>query len=160
MALDLLTQLSDAGVGFTSRPYPVPGDLRPRWRIGLILLLYDACHGGTATPQQLHILDWVARHSTLHQGFAGMLTGDRLVGESFVRIDPALTRAMSFGSAAGLLKREGTLRTRRTDLGLSLAAELRQHDDLYQSERAFLNSLPRKLSSTAATNMFGTRGNS
>lgn len=157
MTTDLLSQVGDANVAFVRRPTPIPGDLRPQWRIGLLLLLFDACHGRTATPQQLHILDWVARDIQLHDDFSSMLRGDRMVGESFVRIDPALTRAVNFASACGLIVRDGSVRVRRTDRGSEIAAAISQDDDLFTSERAFLSGLPRKLSSSVAERLFEAR---
>ena len=157
MKIDVLTQVGDSAVTFVRRPTPIPGDLRPQWRVGLLLLLFDSCYGRTATPQQLHILDWVARDSHLHNDFSSMLHGERTVGDRFVRIDPALTRAVNFASACGLIARDGSTRTRRTELGVEIVAEISRDKELYTSERSFLSSLPRKLSSTMADRLFEVR---
>jgi hypothetical protein len=46
---------------FKSRPSPVPGDLRPTWRIALILLILINSRSKKASLRKLHVVSWAAR---------------------------------------------------------------------------------------------------
>ena len=46
---------------FTSRPVPVPGDLRINWRLAVILLMLDSSRAKRASLAKLHLLNDAVR---------------------------------------------------------------------------------------------------
>lgn len=47
---------------FTLRANPIPGDLRPEWRITvLLLMILRVGHGGSLSLKKAHLLNWAVR---------------------------------------------------------------------------------------------------
>src|ERR1043165_5982080 len=80
---------------FRRRPVSIPADLRPAWRIGLILLLLKkCCRQGKTSLTRLHVLSWgfISREgqSQLTAAATGRLAPDSLV----IRFEPFLLQAV------------------------------------------------------------------
>ena len=56
MTNNLLDALLDGPFALTSRPEPVPGDLRLGWGIALVVLLLGKSRAKRASLQKLHLL--------------------------------------------------------------------------------------------------------
>ena len=157
---DTLEPLLRTSVSFSTRPNPIPGDLRPLWRIALLLAAFRACRGESATPQQLHALDWGARNESAGEALLAFLDGTSggHLYQPIVRIDPAVTRAINFGIASGLMERDGAIRLHATTPGKQFLQEIEDSGDILVRERNFLSSLPKKLSQAHIDRLFDTRG--
>ncbi len=144
---------------FNKRPESIPGDLRPLWRIGLLLLmLYVASRGKKSSFGRLHVLNWALRSDEGRDALLGMLEGRLVPGTIVVRIEPSLNRAVDFAHGEGLLKKVGGDRIELTSTGEAEAKRLLKQGELFVSEREYLEQVGKKLTETLVTKIF--RGHS
>ena len=143
---------------FHRRPVAIPADLRPAWRIGLIVLLIkNCCRGARTSLARLHVLSWGFRSAEgrgqLQAAVQGQLSPDSLV----VRFEPFLVQAIDFAIGEGLLRREGGSRIELTQSGLHFAESLEGNGAAFQTEKAFMATLRTKISEELVNRMFGWR---
>lgn len=134
---------------FTERPSALPGDLRPDWRLPILLLIIGKCWGGQANLRQLHVLNWAVRSPHARRAFVDYLEGRRAPDATIVRIEPSLNRAISFALGEGLVERNKTDRLILTERGRLVAEEIDKADDCLVDERKFLKGLRSKISQAA-----------
>lgn len=85
----------DAAFVFRRRPVAIPGDLRPSWRIGLLVqLLRRCCRGGRSTLARLHVLSWGIRTKESRRQLQDALNGHAAPDCLIVRLEPFLNRAV------------------------------------------------------------------
>lgn len=141
---------------FNQRPESIPGDLRPLWRIGLVLLmLHMASWGKKSSFGRLHVLNWALRSDEGRDALLGILNGRLLPGTVVVRIEPSLNRAVDFAHGEGLLRRVGGDRVELTSTGEAEARRILQQDDLFANEREYLKQVGKKLTETLVAELFG-----
>jgi hypothetical protein len=143
---------------FRRRPVAIPADLRPAWRIGLIVLLMkNCCRGGRTSLSRLQVLSWGFRsaegRTQLQAAVDGRLSPDALV----VRFEPFLVQAIDFAVGEGLLKRNGGNKIELTEAGFRLAEELEIEGSAFEAERSFMAILRMKVSEDLVNRMFGWR---
>ncbi len=141
---------------FKERPESIPGDLRPLWRIGLVLLmLYAASRGKRSSFGRLHVLNWALRSDEGRDALLGILKGQLFPGTVVVRIEPSLNRAVDFAHGEGLLKKVGGAHIVLTSHGEAEAKRLFEHKELYVSERDYLEQVGKKLTEKLVNDLFG-----
>jgi hypothetical protein len=136
---------------FRDQPRSLPADLRRSWRVGLVLILVDACRGHNASRFQVQALAWIMLRPKLRQSLAQLLSpSDSLASPT---VDLAIERALDLATGSGFLEE-----TQKGRLALTVVGQeaLRQiHDlDLFRVERETLSSLPSRFSQTDADRMF------
>lgn len=140
---------------FRRRPVAIPGDLRPAWRIGLlVLLLRKCCRSGRTSLARLHVLNWGIgarenRHN-LKAAIDGGLAPDFLI----IRFDPFLNRAVDFAIGEGLVRRSEGTKVELTPRGRELAEELAQVETAYKDEKQFIDSIRQGVTETLVIQMF------
>ena len=140
---------------FRRRPIAIPGDLRPGWRIALIvLLLKKCCRSGRSTHKRLHVLNWgistVDNRLDLQSAIRGSLSPHIVI----VRFDPFLSRAVDFAIGEGLVKRAGGDKVELTPLGKAFAVELEQSEGIYVVEKQFMDSIRQSVTESLVNQMF------
>jgi hypothetical protein len=157
----LPTAILDSTFVFRKRPIAVDPDLRPLRRVTMLLFLIDACRGGMANHEQLHVLDWAVRTPTTRSTLIEFLTGQRSPETAIVRFDPTLDRAVSLAVGAKLLAviakeaQTASVPDYRVELTTEGSAALSEVDStLFEVERAFLKALPRKLTQSDVRDLF------
>ena len=141
---------------FRRRPGTVPGDLRPGWRIGLIiLLLSECCRSSRTSLTRLHVLNWAIRSPETRASLRAMIDGPD--GRSLiVRFEPFLNRAVDFGIGEGLLKRAaGGKSIELTNTGKRLAEDLKKAEDAFLAEKQFIASIGQRVTERFVDDMFG-----
>jgi hypothetical protein len=135
-----------------------PADLRPAWRIGLIVLLIkNCCRSNRTTRSRLQVLSWGFRSAEARAQLQAAVDG-RLSPESLVvRFEPFLIQAVDFAIGEGLLRRHGGDRLEMTQAGLRLAEELQADESAYSSEKTFIGVLRTRVSEDLVNRMFGWR---
>src|SRR5687768_178179 len=103
---------------FTERPTPLAGELRPVWRIGLILIILLYSRGQKATLQKLHLLNSVSRSNAPRKAYLRYAEGHAKKDEIIPRIEPSLNRALNFARGQGLLEIEKGKNIKLTAAGL------------------------------------------
>jgi hypothetical protein len=136
----------DAPFVFRQRPEPVPGVLRPVWRIPTILLLIKKCWGGKASLEQLHVLNWAIRDSSGRATFLMLLEGEIDPDDAIVRFEPALNRALDLALGQKLVYWTEARRLALTERGADLAAAIEADGEVLNEEREFLAEIPRPVS--------------
>lgn len=143
---------------FRRRPVAIPGDLRPGWRIGLLVLLLNrCCRSGRTSLTRLHVLSWGIRtkesRRALLAAVEGTLTPDSLI----VRFEPFLNRAVDFAIGEELVRRLGGSRIELTSNGKKLAEELAKIETAFVVENQFMETIRHKVTETLVNRMFGGR---
>lgn len=152
---------------FVLRPKarPMPCAHRPLWRMSIVLLLIEQCHGGKATVEQLHVLNWAIRSEQTRQQFLDFIRGLRVPSQVNARRDPSLNRALEFAFAEKLIAVEtigsqgetttvGNVRVRVADKGRTLVEFINRNEDCFVVQKRFLNSVGRKLTQSDVSQLF------
>src|SRR5689334_6792274 len=120
----------DSPFVFRRRAVPVPGDLRPLWRINLILLLLrKCCRGGRSSFARLHVLSWASLSFENRTLLVRALDGEETVESIIVRVEPSLNRAVDFAVGEGFIRRVNGDRYELTPTGVARADALSNVDD-------------------------------
>jgi hypothetical protein len=133
---------------FRDRPTSAPSDLRPVWRVPVIVLLISHCRGKKATHEQLHILNWAVRSTSSAKLLGEYLAGEIPPDRAIVRMEPALDRAAALARGFGLAAWKGRYWT-LTHNGRKLLETLRADESLLAREKGLLGGLSKPLTQTA-----------
>lgn len=133
------------GFIFRSRPDPLPPEMRPEWRIAVLVLALQKCGwGGKMTLKKAHVVNWAVRDQASRETFLRMMKGDRQMEDVVVRFDPAFNRALDFAVGEGLValeKKTTGLVIELLSAGKELAETIEKHDDCLNEERAFFDAV-------------------
>lgn len=137
--IEEMRELLDVDATFAERPQVVAGDLRSRWRVALLLLLLDRCHGRSATLEQIHVVGWALLDDEGRRQLAGAISGDRRPDAVVVRFDPSWSRAIDLSVGEGLTEwKENSGRLRLTDVGRGVVDGIWAMEDAFTDEKEFL----------------------
>lgn len=150
-----------------ARPTPLPCDLRPVWRIAVLVLILNQCRQKRATIEQLHVMNWSIRSTKAQDHFLAYLQGRKAPNEVVVRYDPSLTRAIDFAMAEGIVERfekagsdqDGKSQYRLTlsQVGERIAADLMADQESMLAEKAFLSDIGQKITQSQIAALFKWR---
>lgn len=145
----------DVPFTFNRRAMPVPADLRPEWRIGLVLLmLRRGSRGGKSSYARLHVMNWAlqgrAGQAQLRQVLDGVIPPDVL----YVRFDPALNRAVDLATGEGLLRHVGGDRLELTGPGEIAADAIVGTDSLLTNEQKSLSEFHGRVTEALVRQLF------
>jgi hypothetical protein len=143
---------------FRRRPIAIPADLRPAWRIGLlVLLLKNCCKSNRTSLGRLHVLSWgfltAEGRRQLQAAIEGQLSPDSLV----VRFEPFLVQAVDFAIGEGLIRRKGGTRIEITAAGTLLAEELQNAETAFVTEKQLMATIRTRVTEDLVNGMFGWR---
>jgi hypothetical protein len=134
---------------FDLRPSPLPGDMRPEWRIAVLVMALNKCgRGGKMTLKKAHVVNWAVRDEATRETFLRMISGNRQLEDIVVRFDPAFNRALDLAAGEDLVsmeKKTTGLIIELLEAGRRLAATLDEHIDCLKVEREFFEAV-RKIS--------------
>ena len=141
---------------FRERPEAIPGDLRPIWRIGLVLLiLHISSRSRRSSFGRLHVLNWALRSEEGRNALLGILKGQRSPETMVVRIEPSLNRAVDYASGEGLVQQVQGSRIELTGPGEKEAKNILKCEEIYKDEREFLYEIGKKVTERLVTELFG-----
>jgi hypothetical protein len=140
---------------FRSRPMPIPADLRPGWRLGMVvLLLRECCRRNKSSPTRLHVLSWASLTLENQAQLLDAVNGTRSPDSLLIRIEPSLNRAVDFCVGEGLVIRSGGNRYELSAAGIQLADELQARDDCFLAERRFMKQLGKRVTEDLIKSIF------
>lgn len=143
---------------FRRRPTAIPADLRPAWRIGLIVLLLErCCRGGRTSLARLHVLSWGFRSPEGRAQLLAVAEGRVLPDALIVRFEPFLIQAVDFALAESLIQRDGGSRIKLTASGKTLAKELATHTETFATEKRLMSLIRTKVSEELVTKLLTGR---
>jgi len=126
---------------FTRRPEPLPPDLRPNWRVAMLLLLLRSCRSEKASLEKLHVLNWAIRTPESRRRFLAYVKGEGNPDDVIIRFEPGLNRAIDFVRGEGLVKIENGKRVKLTDRGSNIAQQIDRNRDCMVEERRFFEEV-------------------
>jgi hypothetical protein len=131
----------DVQFTFKRRPLDLPGDLRPNWRVPvLVLMLRFCCRGGKSSLFKLHLLNWAIREKESQAALILSLSGSPDYSDIRIQVEPSFIRAIQFAVGEGLAERLENNRIRLAEKGRQLASDIAESNCLAE-ERAFLAEL-------------------
>jgi len=131
----------DVPFTFTRRPEPLPPDLRPNWRVAMLLLLLRSCRSEKSSLEKLHVLNWAIRTPESRRRFLAYIEGKGNPDDVIIRFEPGLNRAIDFARGDGLLRIEKGKSVKLTDHGSSIAQQIDRDEDCMVEERKFLEEV-------------------
>jgi len=141
---------------FRRRPVAIPADLRPSWRVAVIvLLLRKCCRQNRSGFTRLHVLSWGVRTIETRNALIAAAAGDIPPNTLLVRIEPSLNRAVNFALGEGLLRRVSGDKVELTPSGITFADQLDSNVVAFSREKAFMDSVGRRITESLVTQMFG-----
>lgn len=172
MANATMEKVLDSPFTFNARSRPISCELRPVWRLHVLMLLLDQCRGSQASLEQLHVLNWAARTPETRAAFLEFLKGKRTPSQIVVRYDPSLNRAVHFAFAEGLVRRREVQQTLDgqsnagsppyriviANKGKELLKQIYQMDDCFSDIKRFVAAIPQKVTQRQIEMLF-TWGN-
>lgn len=130
---------------FKKRPLDLPGDLRPNWRVPILLLMLHSCsRGGKSSLYKLHLLNWTMRDHRRQETMLASLSNPARYDQIQMQVEPSFVQAVQFAVGEGLLKRLENSRVKITDSGTKLAKEIEKTECL-DIEKGFLKSVGLRL---------------
>lgn len=150
-----MTQNESIRAFVSARPYPVPIELRPLWRICLILICISELGGDKQylSVSKANILVWMLIRKVRWNEYEGFLSG--WTNEiPFVSADTATYKAVEFAIAKEFIRlEEGRLHI--TDSGIEVC-NLLKDNEIMTAEREFLQNVGRKLTDNKIKRITGS----
>ncbi|MBW8782713.1 MAG: hypothetical protein JF599_12630 [Verrucomicrobia bacterium] len=152
--MDTLKPLFSSAFLFRDQPVSVPADLRPIWRLSLLMLLLNrCCKQGKASLQKLHVLNWALRTPESRQAMLEALDGLVKPDSALVRFDPALNKTLDLARGEDLVEQLDGPRYQITAKGLAIAEELAKDQTAFQVEQNFLETIGSRLTESFVAKM-------
>ncbi|MCP4675919.1 MAG: hypothetical protein GY854_10520 [Deltaproteobacteria bacterium] len=140
---------------FNRRATAVPGDLRPLWRMNLVLLLLrKCCRGGKSSFARLHVLSWASLSPENRSLLVRVLDEEEMVESLVVRVEPSLNRAVDFAIGEGLVRRVSGDRYELTPTGVARADALFEAEECLNEEKAFVEQIGRRVTEGLVNELF------
>lgn len=128
------------GFSVTSRPEPIPGDLRLNWGQSLLLLVLASSRGQRCSLQKIHFLAHLSRTATSRQQMREVLARRRRPVDLSVRIEPWVNRAAAFAAANELVNVKDGKSLALTETGKMAVKAIREAKVL-ADETSFLDDV-------------------
>jgi hypothetical protein len=128
---------------FAERPTPLSADMRPAWRISVLMLILRKCWGNRASSRQLHVLNWAIRTDDSRK-FLDVMNGVLPPDRATVRFEPSLQRALAFAAAEKLCSRVGD-RIQLAARGEEFAQAIIADTTVLLEEKEFLQKIRGKI---------------
>jgi predicted transcriptional regulator len=132
---------------FNKRLFPISPELRPVWKLAiLVLILSKCCMKNTCSFQKIQVLCWAVKNKKNQKELLDFVTTQNinLNFNMIVRYEPSVNRIIDIALAENFIEQVGGDRIRLTDKGKRLAEEIDKANDLLISEKNFFKSLGKK----------------
>lgn len=140
------TFASDARISFEQRPRPVPGELRPLWRVALLALVVRlAGRNDQCKLFKVRVLDWALQQRANQNLLNQFVQGVRRPDEVVYRVDPSFQRALNIAMADQILAWTDAHALTLTPRGQLLVQEVLGQEELLMEEQFFLRAVSRRL---------------
>lgn len=139
--MDILDTAPKNGITFNYRGSHLDPELRPLWRISLlILILMKLCSGNKANSKKLQALySLVASEKKRH-----FYTSDSTEQQSLnIRFDPLVDRAIDLGVGHSLFELDDSKSVALTAKGASFGKRVENDENIFILEKKFMNNFKR-----------------
>ncbi len=136
-----LIEIFDLPFSFTRRPSSFPAELRPTWRIALVILILFNSRSKRASLNKVHVTNWAIRSEKNRDAFLRCIRGETKKESLVPRIEPSLNRAIEYARAEGLIVVSGGRTLQLTTKGLCAAQEIVEDNYCMAVEKRFINDI-------------------
>lgn len=142
-------------IRFSKKRIPVSPELRPIYRISLIMLiLYLSSTQQKASLLKLQLFNWALKNESRYDR---LLQLKKTKDFPIVRFDPFLNRALNYGVAMGFLSfNNNTGKFSLTEKGIKFVLKIIS-EDIFEEEKKFLSSVKKSLSDNYILTLFKER---
>jgi len=147
----------DTAFSFQRRPASLPADLRPSWRIGMVLLLLrKCCRSNKSSLGRLHVLNWGVLSKDNRLALQKVIREDATADQLIVRIEPSLNRAVALAAGEGLVQRPNGEHIELTARGIHFADAIDATEGMYIVEKELMVSIGKRVSEKLIKQIFET----
>lgn len=131
----------DGAFTYTTRPDPMPGDLRMSWGIAMLVLALFYSRAKKSNFQKLQFMAHAVRLPEGREEVRGLLSGKYKPIDVTVRVEPSLNRAVALAHALKLVTVEKGTSVLLTDKGVKMADAIIKDNDTLKEEASFLHDV-------------------
>lgn len=145
---------------FEAKPDAVPYNYRISYKIGQICLILALCGGRKSCSYlKIHMIAiGLSNDAEMQKIFK--FSESNMTLYTLVRFDPAVTRAIRYAVADGLIKQLASGGFQLTPKGKGFVKAIRDDEDLLKREKTLLTNLSTKLTEEKIKNLIDIWGNS
>ncbi|PHC91646.1 hypothetical protein COF42_03380 [Bacillus wiedmannii] len=141
----------DVGYKFNKRLSPISPELRPVWKLAIIVLILDkCCVKHKSSFQKIQVLCWAVKNKRNQNELLEFLVA-RNINLNFnfvVRYEPSVNRVVDIALAEGYIEQVTGNRISLTCKGKELAEEIEKSPYLLVEEKHFFNFIGKRLTET------------
>ncbi|MFJ7976661.1 hypothetical protein ACIQZI_13310 [Peribacillus sp. NPDC096379] len=139
----------DINYKFNKRSSPIPPELRPIWKLAIVVLILDkCCLKYTSSFQKMQILCWAVKNMKNQSELLNFITNRNTDGyfNLVVRYEPSVNRIIDIALAEEYIELVNGNRIRLTDKGKKFAGEIDKATDILENEKCFFKLIGKGLS--------------
>ncbi len=139
---------------FEHQPQPLPANLRPVYRIVIILLILKvSCRATTASLLKIQFFNWVIKNSSLQELIKDNLPHQSVFTLALIHLDPMVNLALKYAVAEDLISVTSNSKYTLTIKGDEIATNVLSSDQsLLSNERAILTKIGQRVSEVKLRN--------
>lgn len=142
---NILDSLPEKSFTFNKLPSPIPPDLRPSWKIGIIcLILHVLSLGNKASPKKLLTITYLLSTEERLKTLKNLEIKDLLEHKPAIRFDPSVDRAIDMGLAEQLFTLEPNKNVKLTEKGISFSKAIQKNGLLFELEKDAISHFSKK----------------
>ncbi|KAB1178932.1 hypothetical protein [Photobacterium damselae] len=134
--MDILNAIPKNGISFNYRGSHIDAELRPLWRISLlVIILMRLCSGNKANSKKIQALYSLVASEKKRKIYSSRSTNNEYLN---IRFDPLVDRAIDIGVGHGLFKLDDAKSIVLTDKGISFGKRIEEDDNVFILEKNFM----------------------
>ena len=154
----LLIKSINRPFSFKRKPKSLPADLRPKWKVFLLLLILKTCRGKKASYSKIHVLNWASKSPKSRNIFQNYIFGKCLKSDIIIRFEPWINRAIDIAKAEKLVKLIHGNRVKLTNKGERITTTIENIEELFDEEIKFLEFIRPHVNENDIEELFSTEG--
>ena len=140
LLMDILDSIPKNGMKFNLEGTPIDPELRPLWRISLIvLILVKLCSGNKANPKKVQVLYSLVSSEKKRLAYIDKTNKSKRKYSINVRFDPLVDRAIDIGIGNNMFELDEAKSVKLTSLGLSYGKKIEKDTNIFILEKAFMS---------------------
>lgn len=117
-------------ISFNPRPEPVSANLRPIYRISIILLVLKInCKNHSASLLKIQFFNWVLKSQSLQNFIRNKGSYDSIFSIDIIHLDPMINLSLKYAIAEGLIITTKNLKYKLTDKGNNFINSIIESDE-------------------------------
>lgn len=134
--MDILNATPKNGISFNYRGSHIDAELRPLWRISLlVIILMRLCSGNKSNSKKIQALYSLVASEKKRRIYSSRGTNNEYLN---IRFDPLVDRAIDIGVGHGLFKLDDAKSIVLTEKGISFGKRIEDDDNVFILEKDFM----------------------